>query len=166
MKKTFLFFFLTISFLIAGTQNLKAQCPIRLDFLEKAVVLSKDKFDTAVLGKGYSLSPIKGDGKSDFVQYWCDSRRPGGALDQVERTSGEGIQTAIGFITVDKQLYLNFKKDLDKKKYKLIEQKEQPVGGLTATFYYYANQKYQVHYYTYYFAKDGTTRYVMNIIKI
>lgn len=157
---------MTISFLIAGTQNLKAQCPIRLDFLEKAVVLSKDKFDTAVLGKGYSLNPIKGDGKSDFVQYWCDTRSQGGALDQVERTAGEGMKTVIGFNTVDKQLYLNFKKDLNKKRYKLIEQKEQLVGTLTATFYYYANEKFQVHYYTYYFPKDGTTRYVMNIIKI
>ena len=165
MKKTFLLI-LTISLVIVGTQNLKAQCPIRLDFLEKAAVLSKDKFDTAVLGKGYSLSPIKGDGKSDFVQYWCDSRRPGGALDQVERTAAEGINAAIGFNTVDKELYLNFKKDLQKKKYKLIEQKEQPVGAITATFFYYANAKYQVHYYTYYFAKDGTTRYVMNVVKI
>jgi hypothetical protein len=165
MKKTFLFF-LTISFVITGTQSLKAQCPVRLDFLERAVVLSKDKFDTAVLGKGYSLNPTKGDGISDFVQYWCDSRRPGGALDQVERTAGESMKTLIGFNTVDKQLYLNFKKDLQKKKYKLIEQKEQPVGALTATFYYYANTKYQVNYHTYYFAKDGTTRYVMNIVKI
>lgn len=165
MKKT-IFFFLTIFFVIAGTQNLKAQCPIKLDFLEKAAILSKDKFDTSVLGKGYSLNPIKGDGKSDFVQYWCDTRRPGGALDQVERTAGEGMKTSIGFNTIDKQLYLNFKKDLDKKKYKLIEQKEQPVGELTTTFYYYANENYQVNYHTYYFAKDGTTRYVMNICKI
>lgn len=165
MKKTFLLI-LTISLVIVGTQNLRAQCPIRLDFLEKAAVLSKDKFDTAVLGKGYSLSPIKGDGKSDFVQYWCDSRRPGGALDQVERKAAEGTNAAIGFNTIDKELYLNFKKDLQKKKYKLIEQKEQPVGAVTATFFYYANAKYQVHYYTYYFAKDGTTRYVMNVVKI
>lgn len=165
MKKSILFF-LTMSFVVVGTQNLKAQCPVRLDWLEKAVVLSKDKFDTAVLGKGYSLNAIKGDGKSDFVQYWCDSRRQGGALDQVERTAGEGMKTLIGFNTVDKDLYLNFKKDLQKKRYKLIEQKEQPVGALTATFYYYANAKYQVHYYTYYFAKDGTTKYVMNIVKI
>jgi hypothetical protein len=165
MKKSILFF-LTLAFVVVGTQNLKAQCPVRLDWLEKAVVHSKDKFDTAVLGKGYSLNTIKGDGKSDFVQYLCDSRRPGGALDQVERTAGESMKTLIGFNTVDKQLYLNFKKDLQKKRYKLIEQKEQPVGALTATFYYYANAKYQVHYYTYYFAKDGTTRYVMNIVKI
>ncbi|MBC7439645.1 MAG: hypothetical protein H7250_06650 [Flavobacterium sp.] len=165
MKKI-IFFFLTIFFVIAGTQNLKAQCPIKLDFLEKAAILSKDKFDTSVLGKGYSLNPIKGDGKSDFVQYWCDTRRPGGALDQVERTAGEGMKTSIGFNTIDKQLYLNFKKDLDKKKYKLIEQKEQSVGELTTTFYYYANENYQVNYHTYYFAKDGTTRYVMNISKI
>jgi hypothetical protein len=151
---------------IAGTQTLKAQCPLRLDFLEKAAALSKDKFDTAVLGKGYSLNPIKGDGKSDFVQYWCDSRRPGGALDQVERTAGEGMNTSIGFNTIDKELYLNFKKDLRIKKYKLIEEKEQPVGATTATFYYYANDKYQVNYYAYYFARDGTTRYVMNIFKI
>lgn len=165
MKKTILFF-LTILFLIAGAPNLKAQCPVKLDFLEKAAALSKDKFDTWVLGKDYSLNPIKGDGKSDFVQYWCDNRRPSGALDQVERIAGDGIKTSIGFNTIDKQLYLNFKKDLDKKKYKLIEQKDQRVGELTATFYYYANENYQVNYYSYYFARDGSTRYVMNICKI
>ena len=43
MKKT-IFFFLTIFFVIAGIQNLKAQFPIKLDFLEKAAILSKDKF--------------------------------------------------------------------------------------------------------------------------